>query len=50
MGGYELELQEAKNKCQLNNFNSLVSYLSSFYKEQLKALAGPVQGVDPNKK
>ena len=50
MGGYELELQDAKNKSQLNNFNSLVSYLSSFYKEQLKALSGPPQGADANKK
>ena len=50
MGGYELELQDAKNKSQLNNFNSLVSYLSSFYKEQLKALSGPAQGADANKK
>lgn len=33
---YEEELRFSKNKSELNNFNSLISYLSSYYQEQLK--------------
>ena len=28
---YEEELHYSKNKSELNNFNSLISYLSSYY-------------------
>lgn len=32
---YEEELRFSKNKSELNNFNSLITYLSSYYQEQL---------------
>jgi len=34
---YEAELNDAKNKGALNNFNALISYLSSYYQEELLA-------------
>ena len=32
---YEEELRFSKNKSELNNFNSLISYLRSYYQDQL---------------
>ena len=34
---YVAELNDAKNKGALNNFNALISYLSSYYQEELLA-------------
>ena len=33
---YEDELRFSKNKSELNNYNSLISFLSSYYQEQLQ--------------
>ena len=34
---YEEELRYSKNISELNNFNSLISFLNSYYQDQLAA-------------
>ena len=41
---YEEELRFSKNKSELNNFNSLMDYLRSFYQTELEQLEESKKG------
>ena len=47
---YEEELPHCKNISDLNNFTSLIGYLSSFYQEQLRAQEQDVRKKQPFKR
>jgi len=40
---YSEELRYSKKKSELNNFNSLISYLSSYYQDKLDQDQGTTQ-------
>ena len=42
---YEEELRFSKNMSELNNFNSIISFLSSYYQDRLAEQEGQEGGV-----